>query len=123
MLLRIALVALGGGVGSVLRYLVGLALASPSPAWLDLGTLTVNVVGCFAIGAAVSAWPEPSLTRLAVTTGLLGGFTTYSAFNLETWELARHGQLAHAAAYVALTLFLGLAAGAGGAWAGSIFAK
>jgi fluoride exporter len=114
MLARILLVALGGGAGSALRYVTGLLLVErTSVAWLP--TLAVNVVGSFAIGVVMAAWPEPSLARLALTTGLLGGFTTYSAFGHESWSLIRHGDVVPALGYVALTVVACLVACALGA--------
>jgi fluoride exporter len=119
MLLRVLLVALGGAVGSALRYVIGLGLtALAGEAWLPIPTLTVNVVGCFALGLLMAAWPEPTLLRLALTTGVIGGFTTYSAFNFETWELARHGEAPLAVGYVVVTLGACLVAGTIGAWLG-----
>ncbi len=78
------------------------------------GTLVVNLVGCFLIAfvmnvAAAKAWPET--TRLAVTVGFLGGFTTYSSFNYETTRLAAHGAMAAASVNVLVTLLGGVAAG------------
>ncbi len=90
---RVVLVAVGGGVGSVLRYLTnGLAVR-----WLGLdfpyGTLIVNVVGSFLIGLVqalaeeAAVLPEPA--RLFLSVGVMGGFTTYSAFSFETVRLVR----------------------------------
>jgi len=88
---RILLVLAGGGVGSVLRYLTTLAavrLLSPN---FPFGTLIVNLVGCFFIGfvhtlALLTARVSPE-TRLFLTTGVLGGLTTYSSFNYEALAL------------------------------------
>jgi CrcB protein len=112
MLMRILVVALGGAIGSAMRYVLGIGLTAVTrEAWLPVSTFAVNVVGSFAIGLLMASWPEPSLLRLAVTTGLLGGFTTYSAFNLETLELARHGQVPLALGYVVATVVTCLVAG------------
>ena len=106
--LALVLVAVGGAVGSVLRYLVSLQ----SVLWFGLhfpwGTLAVNVIGSAAIGA-LGALPLPQEARLLLITGLLGGFTTFSAFSLEV-ELLWHRAPWTAALYVALSLALGLAA-------------
>jgi fluoride exporter len=109
------LVVAGGSLGSGLRYLlstwVGVqALATPFP-W---GTFVVNVLGC-AVGGAVAAWSDQAgwLTpewRLFLFTGILGGFTTFSAFGLETLNLMRSGQAAVALLYVSLSVVLGVAA-------------
>jgi CrcB protein len=112
------LVAAGGLIGSVLRFLVVSALQRRLPATFPYGTLCVNVIGCFAIGA-LGAWlsiretPATEL-RLFAAVGVLGGFTTYSAFGWETFALLREGGGQRAFANVALQLVLGLAA----VWAG-----
>lgn len=112
-------VAAGGALGSVARFgtgQVGRALAPASP-WA--ATLVVNVIGSFAIGL-LFAWflarPAPDWIRLGLTTGLLGGFTTFSAFSIETLELMRTTGIPGAAGYVAATLGLGLLACALGWW-------
>jgi CrcB protein len=79
----------------------------------------VNLAGCFAIGLAMTAWPGASTARLALTTGVLGGFTTYSAFGFETLELLRHGRVPVALVYVGATVAGGLLACAAGAAVGS----
>ena len=102
-------VALGGAIGASGRYLVGLAgirLAGPG---FPFATMTVNVVGSFAMGVMVVVLAHLSANRFAplLMTGLLGGFTTFSAFSLETWLLIERGQ---AVAYVCLSVALSLAA-------------
>ena len=82
---EVLLVALGGAVGSVARYGARVALARAWPA-LPLGTLTVNVLGCFCFGLLAGATDDRTL-RLALGTGVLGGFTTFSAFGGETLGL------------------------------------
>lgn len=106
-------VALGGALGSLARYVLGLWLKGFALAF-PLATLIVNVLGGFAIGllAGLSLTrPElPEWLRLGLMTGLLGGFTTFSAFSLETLLLWREGHVAMALANVAANLLLGLAA-------------
>lgn len=103
-------VALGGALGAVLRY--GLKLAVTGP----LGTLAVNALGCFAMGLALVALLEGADGRWVpllapfLMTGLLGGFTTYSAFALDTLVLVEGGQLGAALAYAVGTLVLALVA-------------
>jgi len=105
------LVALGGALGSVARHGLGLLLAGLAPA----GTLAANLLGCGLIGYLhVRLGAEPA--RALLVTGFCGGFTTWSAFGLETARLAADGRLAAAAGYAALTLFLCLGAVAAG-WA------
>jgi fluoride exporter len=93
---RIGLVAAGGAVGSACRYaaaaLVQLAIR---PATFPLGTAVINVTGCFAIGVLAGLAERGGMlspgSRLLLMTGFLGGFTTFSAFGLETVQLARNG--------------------------------
>lgn len=102
------LVAAGGAIGSVLRYLVallGLALFGGGFPW---GTLAVNVVGSAAIGVLAALGVSGEM-RLLLVTGLLGGFTTFSAFSLETGMLWDRSP-GLAALYVAASVTLGLAA-------------
>jgi len=117
-------VASGGAVGSVLRYLVsGFAQRAFVPgagalAAFPAGTLVVNVTGSLLIGVLAGLAESRALlgpeARLLLVTGLLGGYTTFSAFSLETLLLLRSGQTATAFASVGLQVLLGLAA----AWAG-----
>lgn len=106
----VLLVALGGAVGSVARYGVGVAAAR----WLGLafpwGTLAVNVVGGLAMGLlAARTAPDNESARLLIGTGLLGGFTTFSAFSLETVRLMEH-QPGLAALYALASLVLSVGA-------------
>jgi CrcB protein len=109
-------VALGGAVGSVARYLTTVAFA-PIDAMFPLATLAVNVSGAFLIGVFArlfgSTEADPVL-RLALTTGLCGGFTTFSAMSAETVTLIQQGRAGRAALYVLLSLVLGFGATAVG---------
>ena len=96
-------VFLGGGAGSVARYLV--ARATPR------GTLVVNLAGSFLIGAVI-ALMRPSDLRIALVAGVLGGFTTYSSFNEETMQLLRNGMWGAAGLYMLATVAGCLIAGA-----------
>ena len=115
------LVALGGGAGSVLRWAVTLAMMratrEPSFPW---GTLVVNLAGSLAIGAVLGvAEAKGGLAtpaRLLLVTGLLGGFTTFSAFSGEVLGLLRAGQSWAASGYVLGSVLGGLALAALG-WA------
>lgn len=99
------LVAFGGALGALIRYGVALLVGGP------LGTLTVNVAGGFAIGLLAAALPlDLAWLRLFLMTGLLGGFTTFSAFSAETLGLIQRGQAGTAAAYVAASVLLALGA-------------
>lgn len=99
------LVALGGALGSLARHGLGLALAGVAP----LGTLAANVAGCGLIGY-LHAKAGSDAARALLMTGFCGGFTTWSAFGLETVRLASDGRLAAAAGYAVGTLALGLGA-------------
>lgn len=112
MLTTLLQVALGGAIGASGRYLTGLAairLMGPGFPW---GTLTVNVVGSFLMGVIVVVLGHFSANRFAplLMTGVLGGFTTFSAFSLDAitiWERGEHGL---AATYVAVSVVFSLAA-------------
>ena len=104
----ILLVALGGAVGSVARHLVSVAaFAALGPAF-PWGTLAVNILGSAAIGVAAGMGIEGQ-QRLLLVTGVLGGFTTFSAFSLETGALFERSPPL-AALYVVASVTLGLAA-------------
>ena len=110
-------VAVGGLVGSELRY--GLALAFPDqPASLPWATLWINVAGSFVLAALTTAWMARPRTafwlRAGLGPGLLGSFTTFSAVVFAADQLARAGQHPVWIAYLALSLLLGLAAAAAG---------
>ncbi|WP_323037924.1 fluoride efflux transporter CrcB [Pararhodobacter sp.] len=105
-------VALGGALGASGRYLTGVAalrLMGPGFPW---ATLAVNVVGSFLMGALVVVLAHVSATRFAplLMTGLLGGFTTFSAFSLDALTLWERGQQGLAGAYVLASVLLSLAA-------------
>jgi fluoride exporter len=113
-MINILLVALGGAVGSVARYLVGVATLRQFGPNFPWGTLTVNIVGSFAIGVFIeliarklNASPE---MRLLLVTGFLGGFTTFSAFSLDAIYLFERGELVTAGIYIAASIILSLIA-------------
>ena len=117
---RVLLVLVGGGVGSVLRYLTTLAAVRFVSADFPFGTLVVNLVGCFFIGFvhcfAMLTTRIPPEARLFLTTGVMGGLTTYSSFNYEAIELFKQARPTAAVAYV-LGTGLGCAvAGLLGTW-------
>ncbi|MCR9157951.1 MAG: fluoride efflux transporter CrcB [Rhodobacteraceae bacterium] len=117
MLTTLSLVALGGAIGAALRYLTGVGLLRLiGQSEFPLAILTVNILGSFLMGAFVVAAAQRGLTHLSpfVMTGILGGFTTFSAFSLETMTLIERGQAGSAMLYVALSVALsvgGLALG------------
>lgn len=112
-------VALGGAVGSVLRYHVGRAVAGIAGAGnaFPWGTLAVNIAGSLAMGALVGWFARGTLSepaaesaRLLIGVGLLGGFTTFSAFSSELVTMLHRGQGMLAAGYAAASLVAGMAA-------------
>lgn len=111
-------VFLAGGTGAVLRMaLVPLLDERLQGILPSAGTLVVNVIGCLAIGLSAGMLPEGPL-RPILLGGLLGGFTTYSAFGLLTYAYAQEGRYAVFAAHVLLHVALGLAAVGLGLWLG-----
>lgn len=104
-------VALGGAIGATARYGVNGLAARLAPGF-PLGTLMVNVIGSFAMGLLAAIFAHRGGHHLApfLMTGVLGGFTTFSAFSLDTLTLWERGQGGIAAAYVALSVGISLAA-------------
>ena len=110
-------VFVGGGLGSVLRWLVGKWTLAWFGYGFPVGTLAVNIAGSLAIGIAIGALEgvgQPA--KLFFVTGLLGGFTTFSAFSLDALTLWQRGEALTAALYVIATVVLSLGAAALG-WA------
>jgi CrcB protein len=112
------IVFLGGGIGAALRHGVNLAAARLLGSSFPWGTLTVNVVGSLVMGL-MAAWfafeGSPSQHwRLFLTTGILGGFTTFSTFSLDTAVLYERGELGAAAVYIVVSVAAGLAGLFGG---------
>jgi CrcB protein len=112
-------VALGGACGSVVRYKLSGFVMHQTPSWqFPLGTFMVNVIGCLAIGILGALVEYHDLfspnSRLLLFTGLLGGFTTFSAFGYETVFLLRRGLIQVASLYIILSLLVGIVAIFGG---------
>lgn len=118
-MMQVLLVALGGAVGSVARYGVGFAAARWFGLGFPWGTIAVNILGSLAIGVlAARVGPDHEDMRLLLGVGLLGGFTTFSAFSLETVRLMEH-QPGLATLYVAASLLLGV----GACWLGLVLGR
>ena len=117
MISTVFLVALGGAIGASLRWLAGIAVFRVvGPSEFPLAIIAVNVLGSFLMGVFAVAAAQKGLSHLSpfVMTGLLGGFTTFSAFSLEAVTLYERGDLGAAALYVMLSVvfsILGLVLG------------
>lgn len=110
---------MGGGIGSVCRYLAGLSITRQFTTAFPAGTFIVNITGCFLIGllygvANRHAWLTVEW-RLFLITGICGGYTTFSSFSYESISLIRQGNYAYFLLYVILSVVLGLLATVGGA--------
>jgi len=119
---RFLWICLGGAVGTGARYLLsGWLLRIAGPAF-PYGTLAVNTLGSFSLGVimqvALSTESFPPTFRLVLTTGVMGGFTTYSTFNYETLQLFQEGSWLLGSANLAVTVAACLAAGVLGLMAG-----
>jgi len=107
------LIAVGGAAGSVLRYLIGGAVQRMSAGGFPVGTMFVNVSGCFLIGILLRQFLNMQLSpelRAFLIVGFCGGFTTFSTFSAETVGLIEGGEYGRATAYVILSVTLCLAA-------------
>ncbi len=112
---RFLLICLGGAAGSGARYLVSLGAMAAFGTGYPYGTLLVNVFGSLLIGIAMESLP-PSELRLFLTTGVLGGFTTYSSFNQETLQMLRGSSPMLGVVNAVGTFVLCLVAGIAGMW-------
>ena len=122
-MLSIVFVAIGGGIGATTRYLVSTWAAARFGSTFPYGTLIVNVVGCFIIGAFMSIATEKLIVnpywRLFIAVGFLGGLTTFSSFSFETLRLLEEADIMQAFANVGLNVLVGLTA----TWLGIAAAK
>lgn len=113
--MKFLLIFLGGGLGSTLRYLMAGWVHTRATGPLPLGTMTVNLLGCLAIGLLNGAFMGSGLNvrpeyHAALTLGVLGGFTTFSALGWETFSLLERGAIAPAVVYAGITFAGGLLA-------------
>ncbi|MGW1056793.1 fluoride efflux transporter CrcB [Micromonospora rubida] len=112
-------IIIGGGIGATLRYVLGLALAPPTPPDFPWVTFVINMVGAFALGAVMTLlaahrlpgpWGKPFLS-----TGVIGGFTTWSHFIVESDQLIGAQRSGVGIAYLVVSIFVGVIAAALGA--------
>lgn len=118
------LVAAGGAAGSICRYFLGGLIARRFGSWFPFATITINVTGSFLIGVAVSMLlvhrtPGAEALRLALCVGFLGGYTTFSTFEMETYSLVTSGRAWFALSNVLLSVIAGFCAVCAGMFVGS----
>ncbi len=120
---QVIAIAIGGALGSVLRYGLSTWVHSFAGRGFPYGTLAVNVFGCLAMGILfvllVERMGESAVWRAGLLIGVLGGFTTFSTFSLETFNLIEQGAMAKAAGNMAASLVLCI----GATWLGVILAR
>ena len=119
-------VAIGGGIGAMLRYLIANPGQSMTLSEFPLGTLIVNIFGCALIGFVMALLFDPlthhsELLRLFLIVGILGGFTTFSIFALDTFELFEDGRVRQAISYVVLSNAIGILVACGFHRVGTVF--
>jgi CrcB protein len=120
---QVIAIAVGGALGSVLRYGLSTWVHSFAGRGFPYGTLAVNVLGCLAMGflfvLLVERMGESAVWRAGLLIGVLGGFTTFSTFSIETFNLIEQGAMAKAAGNMAASLVLCV----GATWLGVILAR
>ena len=120
--MKYLLILLGGGAGSLARYLAGTAIATRFGARFPTGTMLVNVTGCFLIGLIMTLLTERQphpYWRLLLVVGFLGGYTTFSSFEWETYSAVREGGFWIGLANIVGSVALGYAA----VWLGALLAR
>ncbi|MFI5155188.1 MAG: fluoride efflux transporter CrcB [Chitinophagales bacterium] len=111
---NILLVGLGGGIGSIARYVCQKYIHEWHPHPFPMGTFFVNILGCFLIGLFYSISEKGNIMtpewRILLTTGLCGGFTTFSTFSFENIQLLKAGDFSYFILYIAGSILLGIGA-------------
>ena len=114
MLRSLIFIGLGSFAGGILRYLTQQYMQKYFPSSIPLGTLTVNIIGCFVIGIVYGLSTKGNIispeVRIFLVTGLCGGYTTFSSFAYENISLLQDGEFFYVSLYIFLSLFLGFAA-------------
>lgn len=108
--LSVLYVALGGAFGCTLRFLVIKLVTRLNPTLFPIGTMTVNIIGSLLIGMVLAKYGASSSARAFFVTGILGGFTTFSAFSWDAMRLLQKGQFGLAAVYIIGSVVLSIAA-------------
>ena len=120
---QVIAIAIGGALGSVLRYWLSTGVYGFLGRGFPYGTLAVNVLGCLAMGMLfvllVERVSDNTVLRAGILIGVLGGFTTFSSFSIETFNLIEQGAVLKAATNMAASLFVCL----GATWLGVILAR
>lgn len=114
MLQAIILVGLGSAGGGILRYLTGKIIHNIIPTQFPIGTMAVNIIGCFIIGLVYCIFSKHTTTdnnmQLLLATGFCGGFTTFSSFIHENYAMLENGNFLHLALYTGASVIFGLLA-------------
>ena len=111
---NILVVAVGGALGTVARYLISVGAGKLFGTSFPWGTIIINIVGSFVLGTFIEAfalrWNTTEATRVFLTIGICGGFTTFSTFSMDTVLLATRGAMFESAFYVVVSVALSIAA-------------
>ena len=123
MMRTLLLIGLGGGIGSILRYLTSVVIHKYYETVFPLATLVVNIIGCLLIGIIMGLLEKnqvnDSAMKWLLVTGFCGGFTTFSAFGYENIRLLQSGNVFLPFVYISASIILGL----GSVWLGFILVK
>lgn len=115
-MLKLLCIFIGGGLGSVCRYSIGVYFINANQHHFPWATFAANVLGCLTIGLLIGVFERTHINWLymLLVTGFCGGFTTFSTFSNESLQLLRQGLYTLAFVYIALSLTIGLTAAASG---------
>lgn len=112
--LNLLAIFIGGGIGAITRYLVGIFCINLMKSNLPIATFCVNIIGCFIIGFLyiffIEKFQVHPAVKFALTVGFCGGLTTFSTFSLEIAEMVQNSQFVHALVYILLSLIVGIIA-------------